>query len=704
MSTPHLRGRTQQWTVRPDDPCVIADRIHDPDRPVSCYGDDRWDISALGLPMSIRPNPILWDRFPDTLRESFRRAAWLAINTPTPAVMLERQGTNAVEWASLGSIIQYVTHQWLWFANWLHEQDIRQLSDVTRADLERYAVRVQNETFTRSTKSGFLRSLTRLWAYATSLPSTDVLPMPPWEEEGLRDFLPIGERSAENATPIVHPSTMAPLLVWAQRVLDMADDIQAAAQQWDAMIAALPTSHSRHGHARATALVAHWADTGHTSLPPAITNPLRFDVQYLSAIHGGICPTQLGRVITASATVFTPEPDAPTPIPSPITATIDGKPWCDHINRNDLTVFSKAVLGAGLVMVGYLTGMRPQEVLALRPDCCKRERLNAATVRYTIEGRTFKRVRKNGRADPEGTQRSWTTIAPVAKAVDTLRRFSPDSTVLFPSNYDNAVPATTLRAVELIEALTETANTICERLNLPAEQWIPADPAGVVSLRRFRRTLAWHIRRLPHGPVALAIQYGHLSVSQGEGYAGLTAAGFAALLNREEVTALVDSIEQARRDLIAGAQVSGPAAKRLIELASRGAGFGGTFLTDAEIRRIKADSRLKLYDNPQTYLACMFDPDKALCQSGRARNSATEPKLDQCQPNCPNIARTDRHITGLDNEVQRLRTEADSPLTPVPLALRLHTRADTLVTLIEAHHATAITPAIPGDSDSEATA
>lgn len=703
MTTPQRRGRHIQWTVLSTDPCIAADRIHDPDRAISLYGDDRWDISALGAPVSIRPNPILWERFPEELRETFRRAAWLIINTPTPAVLLERQGTNAVEWASRASVIQYVTQHWVWFANWLQEQGINQLRKVTRSDLERYAVRVQDTNYTRSTKAGLLRAVTRLWAYATSLPITDVLVMPPWEEEGLSDFLPMGERAPENATPIIHPSTMAPLLVWAQRILGFADDIRAATQQWDSMVAALPTSHSRQGHSAAAALVRHWEDIGRTSLPAAITNPRKFDCQYLAAVNGGMCPGELGRALTASDTVFTAEPGAPTPIDSPITATIDGRPWCGAIDKNDLYNYRRAVLAAGLVVVGYLTGMRPNEVLALRPGCCTRQRVSATTVRYAINGRTYKRVRKNGRADPDGEQRSWTTIAPVARAVETIERFFPDNAVLFPSNYDSTIPVSTLRAVHLIDILIDTANTICERLKLPKEQWIPEDPAGAVTLRRFRRTLAWHIRRLPHGPVALAIQYGHLSVSQGEGYAGLTAAGFAALLDREEIAALVDNIEQARRDLMSGAAVSGPGAKRLIELASRGTGFEGSYLSAAEIRRIKSDSRLKLYDNAQSYLACMYDPNKALCQSDRV-GQAAEPKLDQCQPNCPNVARTDRHIAGLETEVRRLRDEADSPLTPVPLALRLRARSDTLVALIDTHRDSAITPAMSGESTSEATA
>lgn len=341
------------------------------------------------------------------------------------------------------------------------------------------------------------------------------------------------------------------------------------------------------------------------------------------------------------------------------------------------------------MIVAYLTGMRPHEVLALKPGCIERERISPSATRYRVHGRKYKRVRRDGRSDPNGEQRCWTTIPPVAEAIDTLERSFPHNPVLFPSARDATIPLVTPKAGPLIATLVETANSLTRKLDLPEAYAIPPDPAGPISLRRFRRTLAWHIRRLPHGKVALAIQYGHLTISQGEGYSGLNDAGFAALMAQEEATALVDTIEQTRRDLEAGDGISGPAAKRLINAVNRTSGFEGTYLSVKDARRLKADTSLTMHDNPESFLTCMFDPNRALCQRTTGRQ-ATEPRLDDCQRNCSNIARTDRHIGSLDHEVQRLRTEADSPLTPKPLALRLHARADTFAAIIDEHRSTAI--------------
>ncbi|WP_131809960.1 hypothetical protein [Mycolicibacterium mucogenicum] len=640
---------------------------------------------------------MIWARFPQPLRETFRRAAWLLINTPLPAALLDRDKSNAIEWYSGSSIRTTVMNDWLIFANWLQQNAITQLRDVTRSDFENYAKHVQASTSRPWTKRRMLRCVSRLWAYTPYLPASDALPMPAWDDEPVTDFISITARSGENTTPIIHPSTMAPLLLWSQRFLTLADDITAAANRWRILLAATPVNRSLRSHHAAAALVQHWIANGTTVLPAKANRGKRtIDFQYLCAIHGHINPEDLSRAITDSGHEFRLDFQAPTPVDSPVEATIDGKPWCSGIDYKDLRTLQQSVIAAALVIVAYLTGMRPHEVLALPPDCIQRHRISAAVIRYSVRGRKYKRVRRDGRTDPNGQERTWTTIEPVAEAIDTLKHSFPDHAVLFPSARDGAIPLNTADAGPRIATLIDTANALTQRLGLPEAYAIPADPAGPISLRRFRRTLAWHIRRLPHGKVALAIQYGHLSIAQGEGYSGLSDAGFAALMTSEESSALVDTIEQARRDLEDGEGVSGPAAKRLINVVKRFTGFEGTYLSDKDARRLKADTSLRVYDNPDSFLTCMFDPHRALCQR-TANRHVTEPRLDDCQRGCSNIARTDRHISSIEHEVQRLRSEADNPLTPKPLAHRLQSRADAFATIIEEHRASAITTTRPED-------
>lgn len=680
------------WSVGPDDPAIQAHRVHDAQHTISLYRDGRWDLRPLGGPPGSSPRAIIFDGFPESLRETFRRAAWLIINTPTPAVMLERPGSCAVEYLNAGSIGLCVGGRWRWFATWLHEEGFERLCDVARSDLERFAKRVQRSTYARETKLALLAGVTRLWAHATQLPDGDVLPMPPWEDEALALFLPGGGVRRDNATPIVHPSTMSPLLFWAQEFLNFAVDIQAAQQRWQELVDSMPAARSGPQRQRAVALVAEWIAAGRTSLPesPKVIGSPDFD--YLATVHGGIRPDDLHSALGTNRRLFVADRNEPSPIDSPIVATVDGKPWCSAVNRRELQILHHAVQGAALVVITYLTGMRPNEVLALKPGCCVRERSSATTVRYTVHGRKFKHVRANGSTKPDGVEASWVTIAPAARAAEAMARMFPDSDVLFPSPADSTVPMSTACASDRIATLISAANGICRNLDLPQTYSIPNDPAGAVTLKRFRRTLAWHIRRLPHGRVALAIQYGHLRFSHGSGYAGLATSGFAKLMDREEVTALRETVELTRRELADGGGVSGPAANRLIDLVGRGIDFEGAYLTDREVRRIKADTRLKLYDNPHSYVACLFDPERSLCRNPRTMAAITEPKLEQCQPNCPNIARTDRHIAQLAVEVERLRSEAESPMTPVPMAQRLKSEAERMTTTIDTHRAMAIRP------------
>jgi hypothetical protein len=63
----------------------------------------------------------------------------------------------------------------------------------------------------------------------------------------------------------------------------------------------------------------------------------------------------------------------------------------------------------------------------------------------------------------------------------------------------------------------------------------------------------------------------------------------------------------------------------------------------------------------------------------------------QFQSSCPNIARTDRDATQLWIKAKQLRQQADSPVTPGPLAERLRHRALTLGELADTHDRTKIT-------------
>jgi len=216
---------------------------------------------------------------------------------------------------------------------------------------------------------------------------------------------------------------------------------------------------------------------------------------------------------------------------------------------------------------------------------------------------------------------------------------------------------------------------------------IPADPDGPVVISRFRRTIAWHIARLPGGRVALAIQYAHLRTTASEGYSGRARHGLRRVLDIETARAMADYLHRVNERIQHGDHVSGPAARRLIDAANDAATrFEGMFLSPRQIRALLNDPRLQIHDNPQAFLTCAYDPAKALCHPGNARRGSDQPRLDRCNPACANVARTDEHIGELTSHADRLRAEIANPLTPQPICDRLMQHLAALEQITERHN------------------
>ena len=116
------------------------------------------------------------------------------------------------------------------------------------------------------------------------------------------------------------------------------------------------------------------------------------------------------------------------------------------------------------------------------------------------------------------------------------------------------------------------------------------------------------------------------------------------------------------------------------------------YLSPKQARALLTDPSLQVHDNPRAFLACNYDPAKALCHPGRAAGkTAGHPDLDRCNPACANIARTGEHITALTAETTRLRAEAASPLAPEPIRQRLTQRATALKQIADRHARTSVT-------------
>ena len=398
---------------------------------------------------------------------------------------------------------------------------------------------------------------------------------------------------------------------------------------------------------------------------------------------------------------------AGAPLDVEIRGCIDGQKWVAAIDAYEIDVWVRRLATACVVVVSYLSGMRPGEVLALQRGCCRRSDATDLLSGYEIDrddayelrGKTFKVRDSSGSTVRGGVERRhpWYVISPVARAIDVMEHLHRNDLLFSVAAFGTGTRRSTTRSAHTqdvtanLRALIEWCNT-AGVAGLPA---IPPDPNGSITMRRFRRTLAWHIYRLPGGLIALGVQYGHVNLLQSEFYGRRAYAGMSDVLE-EHAHAFRDRLEAGYEELAAGGAVSGPAADRFVAAVTDfGARFRGSVLTRRDATRLLKNPNLQIYDNADQFLACCYDSSRALCHPDADRTPGIDrsPDLLRCDPACSNIARTDAHMALLDAEVADLGEEISSPAAPFPIQVRLSQRRDRLLALKADHERRRLTVA-----------
>ncbi|TSE01720.1 integrase [Skermania sp. ID1734] len=586
---------------------------------------------------------------------------------------------------------------WRCFAHWLDRRGITELAQVSESVLGDYSIHlVKERRLHRNTVASILGGLTRLHAHAPLLPESARIRQPPWETEGVDDYLPAATPTGENASEAINPATMGPLLVWALRFVEMfATDILAADAQAARLRAA--TAAAASDQRSRAAVAAYLADLEARGLPlPAHnrTGTVWAAKTYIAAITGAPLGVVSYALRAPRWRQYLAENPGPCPLDVPITATVDGQKWIDGIDFHDVAGLVQHLDTAAFIVIAYLTGMRPSEVLGLQAGCCPDPPARqGGTRRHLIRARVFKTA-----YDEDGNHLSageircapWVAVPQVVTAIR-LREARVDATgLLFAGDPTNQRPggraasyATLSRRIEQFVAWVNTHH---------GEDAIPADPHGNIGTRRFRRTLAWHIARRPGGLVALAVQYGHLRTIISEGYAGRQREGIHDILDLETARAVAEHLSDVEESLADGGKVSGPAARRLILAAhEQHRRFGGMVLNQRQAKALLSDPALTVFHNPEAYLSCNYDPAQAQCNPenlASQRKRPTTPSLDRCRPSCANIARTDSDASQLRERAQHIRYQADTALTPEPIAERLRHHARELIEIADRHERT----------------
>lgn len=699
-----------------NDPYVLA--VPGPDSPVvtpqwvtpgnshpnSRYRDPVWSLGPLIDNPGVHLYTIRWKNCPATVLGQLKRVAWVMINGRLRPTYLRNRGVNFRSRMAAGGM-QENCNEWMRFARWVHERHhVTSLGSCTEEVWRAYmAERCQD--LSRDHAKSISSHLSDLWAFDQLSAEPTGVAQPPWEVRGVDDFLPAAEGPAggENSREPLAPQVLGPLVVWAIRFVDdFADDILAA---WAERRHLIATAAANRGSFKSRVALEEFLPPRTTGAPlPTVSlhGENRLARSYVAALTGASLAQVDWLIERDQLTALANERPGPCPLRVPVTGRINGKPWREHMDFGEAPDLMRHLGTAAAIICLYLTGMRGQEVQALRVGCCPdpEPAAEGTSGRHLIRSHHFKNVTDDdGNHISAGEEREvpWVAITPVVNAIRVLERMVPEGELLLSAShhrfssqraFHGAIKKHGLR--RRVEGFVRFANDEARAQGL-FDQLIPDDPHGPIGVSRFRRTLAWHIARRPGGLIALAIQYGHmrtvLDARVSSGYGSRSRSGIHSVLDVETALAAADTAAHLRDRVAAGEKVSGPAAHRALAAAATALRFEGRIVTKAFTKKAAAflsRDGVVLFDNPEAFLICAFKRDNALCAPDPGE---TAPKQYDCQPGCGNAVRTDTHARQLRERAEEIDLLATS--APGPLGERLRANADRLRTTADIHDATA---------------
>ncbi|MGW9713537.1 integrase [Streptomyces albidoflavus] len=670
--------------------------------PNSRYQDAIWSMAPLIDNPGTGLVKLHWKNCPDLLRDQVKLAAWTMLNGQLRPTYLQTRGVQARSRSGAPEMLATCL-EWMRLARWLHERQITSLGACTETEWRAYA-RERLHQVSRETAAIICVRLANLWAFDQLSARPSGIARPPWETEGVDDFLPSASTAAsgENATEPLDPLVLGPLLIWAIRFVDdFADDILAAWAERRRLVAvAAATKASPAGWAALKEWLLPMAKAGHPLPASSEKRDIQMATTYIAALTGSN-RGQVSRFVQQHglAEIAAARP-GPCPLRAAVAGQINGQPWREHVDFNEAAELMRHLGTAATIILLYLTGMRPQEVQGLRAGCCPDPAADGTERRHLIHSHHYKNVTDddgNHVSAGEVRQVPWVAITPVVHAIRVLERIVPEGELLLGAahhsfrsshSYVGALKKSTLTL--RIESFVNWVNREAETQGLPS-QIIPDDPHGAIGLSRFRRSLAWHVARRPGGLIALAIQYGHmrtvLDARTSSGYGARGRRGIHAILDVETALAAADTAARLRDRVAAGESVSGPAARRALTAAAHTPRFEGRFVLRTFARKASAflaRDGVVLYDNPDAFLICAFKHDNALCEP---EPGATAPRQYDCRPGCGNTVRTDTHARQLRERADELDKFAAH--APEPVSKRLRGNAIRLRETADTHDATA---------------
>ncbi|WP_235530009.1 integrase [Nocardioides sp. Root151] len=588
------------------------------------------------------------------------------------------------------------------FAEWMSQQHLPNLHEVTDQQLDRYRQHVLRLEASTHHKSHLFIAVRTVWDYRGRLPPHCRLNThSPWGGTPPARLAAAASRPAgtENTTPRVAAATMEALLDWSLRMVEViGPDIVAARAELDQLEAGThPSQRAFDGLTSRQRLQVFAADAvqrGH-GLPG---HPRR-NSQEQPRINWSQLARMLQlpqRQVPASLQPVILDSDLPIDDGSPvgtITGLVQGHPWRERpATTQELPGLVSHLSVACFVIISYLSGMRPGEVLNLRRGCTRQDE---TTGQLLVAGRYGKGHARTPRPtlgdDP--WERTWVVVRPVHQAIALLERLTDGSPFLFPSSLHkpHAIRPADRHARRTGEMTRDLGNFIAwvnaTFHRLDGDAVIPPDPAGRIYPSRFRRTLAYFIVRRPRGLIAAALQYGHVSTTVTLSYSGKADTGWLDDLAVERLEAILEHNKHDHALLAAGEHVSGPAATDYRDRVVGAHRFAGRV-----VNRVRNVERLLQHTDPSIHhgdgMTCVYRAETAVCRTSRQDQGLPiedGPLEAECQTGCVNLAYTDRDIARLGERLAVLNAAADDSMAPAPLRDRAGAQAEQIRAVLNRH-------------------
>ena len=667
---------------------------------LSRFDDAVWHLAPAHPDAHAKINAIRWDHWPAELVDVFKPVTLAFLEHPTPRSVTV---TSDGDLMSIGTLA-YRLRMLREFAEWMSQQHLPNLHEVTDQQLDRYRQHVLRLEASTHHKSNLFIAVRTVWDYRGRLPPHCRLNThSPWGGMPPARLAAAASRPAgtENTTPRVAAATMEALLAWSLRMVEViGPDIVAARAEQDQIEAGThPSQRAFDGLTSRQRLQAFAADAiqrGH-ALPghprrnsqeqPRINWSQLARMLQLPQRH---VPPSLQPVILASGLPI----DDGSPVGT-ITGLVQGHPWRERpLTTHELPGLVSHLSVACFVIISYLSGMRPGEVLNLRRGCTRQDE---TTGQLLVAGRYGKGHARTPRPtlgdDP--WERTWVVVRPVHQAIALLERLTDGSPFLFPSSLHkpHAIRPADRHAHRNGEMTRDLGNFIAwvnaTFSRLDGDAVIPPDPAGRIYASRFRRTLAYFIVRRPRGLIAAALQYGHVSTTVTLSYSGKADTGWLDDLAVERLEAILEHNQHDHALLAAGEHVSGPAATDYRDRVAAAHRFAGRV-----VNRVRNVERLLQHTDPSIHhgdgMTCVYRAETAVCRTSRQAQGLPiddGPLEAECQAGCVNLAYTDRDIARLAERLTVLNTAADDSMAPTPLRDRAGAQAEQIRTVLTRHQA-----------------